>query len=274
MQPEELLRDGRLDEALKELQQRVRDEPSDAKLRVFLFQLLSVMGRWDRAITQLNVAADLDAANLLMAQVCGTALNCEALRAEVFAGRRAPLVFGEPAEWVGLMVQACQHAAEGRHAPAQELRQRAFEAAPAVGGTIDGKAFQWIADADSRLGPILEVIVEGRYYWVPFPAIRSIKIDEPADLRDVVWTPANFTWANGGQSPGLIPTRYVGSESSEDTAIQMARKTDWVELPGELYTGLGQRMFATDEGEHPLLTTREITLTTGETEANGDEGGE
>ena len=32
---------------------------------------------------------------------------------------------------------------------------------------IDGKAFAWMADADMRLGPVLEAVINGRYYWVP-----------------------------------------------------------------------------------------------------------
>ena len=274
MQAEELLRQGRLDEALQALQKQVRDDPADAKLRVFLFQLLSVVGHWDRALTQLNLAAEMDAANLLMAQVCGAALNCEALRAEVFAGRRSPLVFGEPAEWVGWMVQAGQCVAEGQYDASRELRERAFEAAPAAAGTIDGESFEWIADADSRMGPILEAVIEARYYWVPLTAIQTIKLTEPADLRDVVWMPAEFRWANGGQAVGLIPTRYPGSESHEDPGVRLAKKTLWDERDGEVYIGLGQRMLATDGGEHALLATREIIFETAETEAGGDQGGQ
>ncbi|NQU75741.1 MAG: tetratricopeptide repeat protein [Planctomycetes bacterium] len=262
MQAEELLRQGQLDEALRTLKSQVQHDPADPKLRVFLFQLLSVMGQWDRAMTQLNVAAEMDAGNLLMAQMGRSALNCEALRAEVFAGRRAPLIFGEPPQWVGWLVQAAEMAANGQYGPSGELRGRAFDAAPAIGGTIDGQSFEWIADADSRLGPMLEVIVEGRYYWVPFSAVQSIRIEPPADLRDVVWAPVQFTWANGGQTVGLIPSRYCGSADSEDSAIRLARKTDWTEPAEGLHVGLGQRMFATDQGEYPLLATRQITLAT------------
>ena len=260
MQAEELLRNGQLDEALAALQDRVRKNPGDAKLRVFLFQLLCVRGDWDRAMTQLNVAAELDAANLLMAQVCRPALQCEALRADIFAGKKAPLVFGQPQEWVGWMVTAHQLVAEGKYSAAAKLRLKALEAAPAIGGAIDDKPFEWIADADGRLGPLLEAVVEGRYYWVPFANVRQLVIEPPADLRDVVWSPAHLTWANGGESVGLIPTRYAGSQASDDDAIRMARRTDWVEHKGELYVGLGQRMFATDQGEYPLLETRKIVL--------------
>ena len=39
----------------------------------------------------------------------------------------------------------------------------------------EDSAFEWIADADDRLGPVLEAIVNGRYYWVPFERVRRIQ---------------------------------------------------------------------------------------------------
>ncbi|MHC4213636.1 MAG: type VI secretion system accessory protein TagJ [Planctomycetota bacterium] len=266
MQAEELLHASKLQEALAALEDEVRKDPASAKLRVFLFQLLSVLGDWERALSQLNVAAELDATNLLMAQVCRAALVCEAFRQDVFSGKRAALVFGEPEEWVGLLVQANQMIAEGKFEASKQLRESAFESAPAVEGTIDGKSFQWICDADSRLGPVLEAIIDGKYYWVPFTAIKRVQIEAPVDLRDMVWAPARFTWVNGGEVVALIPTRYPGSEVSEDNSIRLARKTDWLEEPGETYIGLGQRVLATDKEEFGLLEIREIELNHPETE--------
>ncbi|MHC4583107.1 MAG: type VI secretion system accessory protein TagJ [Planctomycetota bacterium] len=271
MQAEELLQAGQLTEALAVLENQIRSDPSNPKLRVFLFQLLSVLGDWERALTQLNVAAELDPMNLLMAQVCRVALNCEALRAEIFAGKRSPLVFGEPAEWIGLLVQANQMIAEGKYQASQKLRERAFDAASAVAGSIDNQRFEWISDADSRLGPILEAIIDGKYYWIPFTALHQVQIDPPADLRDVVWLPAHFTWVNGGQITGLIPTRYPDSETSKDNAILLSRKTEWIEQPFDLYLGLGQRLFATNEDEFPLLQIRQIDLDQSEAEEQDGE---
>ncbi|MBI5017332.1 MAG: virulence protein SciE type [Deltaproteobacteria bacterium] len=260
MLAEESLRQGNLEESLAELQQRVRSAPSDPKLRVFLFQLLAVLGQWDRALNQLNVSAELDASTLAMAQTYRTALGCETLRAEVFAGRRSPLVFGEPEPWIALLLQAVRQTAEDHHEQARDLRDRAFDAAPAVSGTIEGTPFEWIADADTRLGPVLEAIVNGAYYWVPFHRIREIRIDAPEDLRDAVWMPAQFTWSNGGETVGLIPTRYPGSEASTDGGIRLARRTEWLEPSPGAYQGLGQRMLATDAGEYPLMDVRRIEI--------------
>jgi type VI secretion system protein ImpE len=260
MQAEQLAREGRLDDALQALQATIRAEPAEVRHRVFLFQLYAVLGQWDRALTQLNVAAEMDPATLLMAQVGREALSCEALRAEVFAGERLPLVLGEPEEWVGWMVRANQMLATGQVREAQALREQAFEAAPAVPGTIDGAAFEWLADADIRLGPILEAIVDGRYYWVPFTHIREIRIEEPSDLRDLVWTPAHFTWINQGSSVGFIPARYPESEASEDPDIRLARRTDWIEKAPDVLLGLGQRLFASDQDEYPILATRHVAF--------------
>ena len=214
MQAEQSLHQGNPEESLAQLQDQVRKDPANPKLRVFLFQLLSVLGRWDRALTQLKVAGDLDAANLLMVQTYREAILCEALRAKVFAGTSLPMIFGDPQQWVALLVEALRLDAEGHHQQAKALRDQSFELAPVTAGTFNGTGFDWIADGDSRLGPVLDAIVNGRYYWIPFLQIRSIEIEEPNDLRDVVWMPAQFTWANGGSSSGLIPTRIWHAKCS------------------------------------------------------------
>lgn len=260
MSAEELLKEGDLSGALDELQGRVRADPGNDRHRVFLFQLLAVLGQWERAVTQLKVIGGVNASALPMAQTYREAIRCEVLREKVFAGERAPMVFGEPQRWVALVLEALQAQSRGEFAQAETLRGEAFEQAPASAGHIGGEAFEWIADADPRLGPMLEAIVHGRYYWVPFNQIRSLSIEAPSDLRDVVWAPTSFTWANEGEAVGFIPARYAGTHACEDSALRLGRRTDWREEADGVYTGLGQRMLATDAGEYPLLEVREVVL--------------
>ena len=245
-----------------QLQAQVRAEPANARLRVFLFQLLAVLGQWGRALNQLQVAGELDAGSLAMVNTYREALRCEVLRAEVFAGARSPLIFGDPQQWLALLLEALRLTAQGRHSESQALRAEAFALAPTTGGSVDGAPCAWLADADARLGPVLEAIVNGRYYWIPLQRVRQIRVEAPVDLRDLVWAPAQLAWANGGDTVAFIPTRYPGSESSEDPQLRMARKTDWIAQPAELYLGLGQRMLASDTGEYPLLEIRQVTLAT------------
>ncbi|QBE66710.1 type VI secretion system accessory protein TagJ [Pseudoduganella lutea] len=263
MLAQELVREGDLAGGLEALQQAIRQDTANVQLRTFLFQLLAVKGDWQRALTQLNVAGELDAATLPMVQTYREAIRCEAFRAAVFAGERGPLIFGEPQDWVGLLVEALrlEHTSPGQ---AAALREQAFEAASGSAGTIDGKPFAWLADADQRLGPILEAIIDGRYFWIPFTRLAAIEIEAPADLRDTVWTAADFVFSNGARSVGLIPTRYVGTVEEGDNALKLARRTEWLGA-----RGLGQRMFVTDAGEHPLLDTRSIVFLGGEEAGNG-----
>lgn len=255
---ESALHQGELAQALKLLQDGVRANPSDARLRVFLFQLLSVLGQWTRALNQLNVAAELDASTLAMAQTYREAIQCELLRAQVFAGRKVPMVFGQPENWLALLIESLLTAGKGDPAGAEKLRQRAFDEAPASSGSLDGEPFEWLADGDMRLGPVCEAVINGRYYWLPYTNLSKIQIEEPEDLRDVVWTPVHFEFTNGGESVGLIPTRYPGSESAAESFIQLARRTEWSEPAEGVYHGLGQRVLTTDAGEKALMDIRLI----------------
>jgi type VI secretion system protein ImpE len=161
------------------------------------------------------------------------------------------VIFGEPQPWMAQLAEALKLDANDP-AAASQLRADAFDAAPASPGTIDGQRFDWLADADGRLGPVLEAIVNGRYVWVPFMRIARIEIEPPADLRDAVWTAATFTWSNGAQTVGLIPTRYPGSAEAAD-ALKLARQTEW---QGE--HPVGQRMFTSGEADFPLMDARLI----------------
>jgi len=261
--PENLLKEGRLDEAMQELAAQIRSRPADAKRRVFLFQLLSLLGQWERAQNQLKVAGELDPLNALMVGAYAVALAGELERVDVLEGKRAPLVIGEPAQWLALLLQALKLNSEGRHDAAATLRAQAFDRAEPASGSIDGVPFEWIADADPRFGPCLEIIIKGGYAWVPFSRIRELTFEAPTDLRDKVWAPVQITWSNGGQAIGFVPCRYPGAERSGDSEIVLARRTGWTDLGDDFYLGSGQRMLATDAGEYPLLDVRTITFDVG-----------
>jgi len=257
---EDLFRAGQLSACLAELQAEIRSRPEDAKLRVFLAQLLMITGDWERALNQLSVIGELDAGALPMKHTYTAAIQCERLRAGVFRGERSPLILGEPPQWIASLVQGLALQGEGRTAEAAAMRAQALESAPPTPGTINGSAFEWIADADSRLGPVLEVLLNAAYYWVPFDRIRRVEFEKPADARDLIWLPAQFTWSNGGEAMGLVPVRYPGSEADVDDAVRLSRKTRWEELAADTYAGLGQRVLATSAEELGILEVREVKL--------------
>src|SRR4051812_10280287 len=141
--PDLALRDGNLPLALQLLQDEVRVRPADAKLRIFLFQLLCVMGSWQRAQQQLAVAGEMIQDALSMVQTYREAIRCEEIRAQVFQGKRTPLLLGEPAAWVAMLVEALALDARGEFEQAADLRAHAFDMAPSSSGSIDDRPFAW-----------------------------------------------------------------------------------------------------------------------------------
>jgi len=253
------IRAGDAARALALLQEQVRDAPADPRLRTFLFQLLSVLGQWDRALKQLAVVGELDAATQPMVRTYREAIQCEPLRQQVFAGRKVPLLFGEPEPWTALLLEALLSEGKADQASGTRLRAQALEQAPAEPGSANGVRFEWLADADTRIGPVLEAVMQGRYYWIPFTRLTRITVEAPVDLRDMVWMPAQLQFTNGGESVALLPTRYAGTPLG-DSGLALARRTEWTAIGEGQFAGIGQRLFTTEGSEHPIMELREVVF--------------
>jgi type VI secretion system protein ImpE len=254
---ETLLHAGDPEGALEILQGQVRKQPADAKLRIFLFQLLAITGQLKRAQAQLEIAGELDSTAELMVMAYRDVINCELHREAVFAGKSKPLIFGEPEEWIALLVEAQQAFANDDMVLFSRLNAQAFDQAETRGGRINDETFTWLADADQRFGPVFEFIFNGQYYWVPMSRVQKLHTEEPSDLRDLIWLPAEVMWTNGGKLMVMVPARYPRLDGVSGPGL-MSRHTDWVSHGGEIVEGTGQRIFATDKQDYSLLQVRSV----------------
>ncbi len=260
MSPEELMQTARLAEAMEALKAQVRDAPGDATRRFFLFQLLAVEGQWERALNQLNVAAELDANMAIFAHAGRRLLQAEAFREQVMSGGRSPMILGEPGSWIVELVRSLSHLAGGDWDAAQRDRESALDAAPLSPGRVDDRDVEFLADADARFGPVFEGVVDGAYYWIPMSNVASIELEAPSRLRDLLWLPATFVWKNEGVSPGFLFARYPGTHRAEDDLLRLGRATQWKELGGGIEVGIGQRVLISDGDDIPLLGCRQFTF--------------
>ena len=205
------LQSGDVRSAMDLLKSEVRRAPRDVRLRIFLFQLFCITGEWDRALTQLSVLGELDAGTSAMVQTYQVAIRCEVLRAKVFAGQRSPTVLGDPGEWLPLLIEATRLLASGEPQRAAQLRDAAFETAPPSAAMVNGTAHDWLADADPRLGPATEAIIDGKYVWIPYERIRTITFDPPPICGTRFGCPPNSPGTMPGQRsasfPPAIPAR-------------------------------------------------------------------
>lgn len=267
--PAVALRESSLSQHLETIQSQIRRQPADADLRAQLFQLMVVQGNWTRASEQLKLSAELNAQAQPSAMLYEQAIAAERQRQRVLSGQEQPAVFGEAPEWFAELSQALMCDADAPEEAAR-LRARAYDAAQACAGALviatdeSSSAFEWISDGDSRLGPVFEFMLGGRYGWLPFSSLRSVRLLPPEGLCDVVWAQAEVTLEDGRTQYGLIPARYpaLAGQSFADLpdGTKLGRTTDWQVLHGETYAGVGQKMWMTDQGEYALLDIRSLEM--------------
>jgi type VI secretion system protein ImpE len=236
---------------------QVKIDPTNANLRVGLFRLFALTGQWERAATQLTAAMELKADNALYSKAFLACIACERFRAEVFAGRRLPMLIDEPEPWIPLMTQALGAIDQAVQA---KWWTQALELANPSAGTLNGEAFEWIADADSRLGPVFEAFIDGKYYWIPYSQLNSITLHAPVDLIETVWQSAEIEFKNGGSKSAYVPARYPGSEAHADPKIVRGLMTEWQPVDDTFAIGVGQKILTTDTGDLPILECLHIKL--------------
>ena len=231
MNAQELYRAGRLTEALTALSAEVRDNPSDARRRTFLFELLCFAGEYTRADKQLEVLGQGGPTSEIGVLLYRSALFAERQRQDLFGNGAYPQPEG-----------------------AVETPR---------GGVINGKPFKFFSDADSRIGPRLELFAAGNYLLLPFEHVASIQIMPPARLRDLLWTPAavRTTPSFKGTELGevLIPALSPFAWQNPDDAVRLGRATVWEQPEGYDDTvPVGQKMWLADDEEIPFLELRSL----------------
>jgi type VI secretion system protein ImpE len=230
MKAQELFKAGKLGEAVQALGAELRENPADAQRRTFLFELLCFAGEYQRAEKQLDVLASDGRAAELGALLYRAALHAERIRQSIFERRDYPL-----------------------SAPGSDT-------VPA--GTLNGKTFESIEDADPRVGPKLEVFAAGDYLWIPFQHISSIVIEAPKRLRDLLWIPAivrtgpSFKERELGEV--LLPVVCPLSWKHTDDQVRLGRATEWQEDETKNVVPFGQKMFLVDDEEIPILEIRNL----------------
>lgn len=256
----ELLKASELQAAIDEQTGKVKANPTDTQQRIFLFELLLFAGDWGRAERQMEAIAHQSMEAGLGVQVYRDNLKAERDRARLFSeGLQPHFIAGAPA-YVRLHPEAINHLREGNLGAARETLDRAEEERPAFKGTLNGQPFADFRDYHDLVGPVLELIVQGQYTWLPLEQIKRLEIEAPKNLRDLMWTPARIETTDGSNGEVYIPSLYEGSHNHLNDQVKLGRMTDWTPAGEGVFLASGLRLFLVDGDDKALLEVREINF--------------
>jgi type VI secretion system protein ImpE len=253
-----LLDDGNLTAAIDLVTQQVRNSPAQSDLRVSLFELLSLKGDWDRAEKQLDVLLHQDASLQLGIQVYLNIIKAERNRIQLFEKGNPPHFMSEPPAYVDYLLEAINALRGSQFEEALQLMEKAEEERPALSGTLNGKSFKDFRDAYELTAPVLELIIHDKYTWVPWQEIKSVEIQPPHQLRDMLWAPARIEAKTGAVGEVYLHALYPQSSSHSNPQIQLGRMTEWGKVGGEVYIPAGLRLFMVDEQDVPIFEAKSI----------------
>jgi len=260
MGAKELLRDGKLTEAIDAQVQAVKALPGDTSARIFLFELLAAAGDWERASKHLDVISTQAPDMATGVASYQAAIRAEQVRDALFAtGQGAPQAMTAQALDPEPYLSAIRRQAAGDGVEAARLLGEGEATRLLRPGTVDGRAVDDFRDADDFLAPFLEVIANGLYGWIPLASVAKLEFEEPRFVRDLLWRPTSITLLDGASSMMLVPVRYPGSHKSPDELLRLGRATDWREN-GDVVAGVGQRAFLAGDELAYVLDLREVTL--------------
>ncbi len=256
MDATELYRAGRLQEAIAAQLLEVKAHPADQGRRLFLFELAAFAGDLDRARRQLDAVhhdqPDLDLATLGYRKL----LDSEQARRRFFADGVPPEILGEATDSIHRRIEAAGLLRLGRTAEAAALLEPANDAIAPIRGTLNGKPFGALRDADDLLGDVLEVFAQGKYFWVALGQVVGLGMKAPRFPRDLLYVPARLDLeAETGEV--FLPALYPHTYAQADDGLKLGRVTDFAAAADGPTLGVGSRLFLVDDDAIGLLEWRE-----------------
>ncbi len=228
MTARQLYENGHVRDAASALAAYLRDHPTDVQSRTFLFELLCFSGEYDRAQKHLGILAGGSRESEMGAVLYFSALHAEKLRHDLFRKQEYP----------------------------------STEPPSSPPGTLNGKPFLTLRDADPQIGARFELYAAGAYLWVPFQNVASLKFEPVRHLRDCLWRPGSIVTGPGFRDDDirevLVPGIYPFSWKSQDESVWLGRTMAWVADDEGNEFPVGHKSFLVDGEEVPMAEIQSI----------------
>lgn len=268
----ELLKSGKLHDAVDAATASVKSSPKDLEARWLLAELLILSGQFDRADSQFDTMITLEPRAAVAATPIRQLLRAEAARRQFFEEGRVPELLDGAGPQVRERLQAFVLLREGRRAEAGTICEKAEKARPALpgrirltaggGGAGEERSFGDIRDLDDITAEVFEVLTRtGKYYWVEMGRVELIEFMPPERPLDLVWRPARMVVRDAFDAQVHLPAVYGTLEGADD-ASRLGRRTEWIGNEGHAVVGVGRRSFVLDgEEEIDMMAIDRLAFT-------------
>ncbi|KMO10691.1 type VI secretion system accessory protein TagJ [Methylobacterium platani] len=254
----DLLTAGRLDEAVAAAARSVKQRPTDAAARILLAELLILQGALDRAEAQLQVATEHAPAETPAIAILRHLLRGAVARVAWYETGAAPDFVDGPTPRQAEAMRLALAVRAGDAAAAQASRL-ALEAMPPVGARVDDGPIEEVRDVCDLSQAGLEALtLAGRYLWLAPERVESLAFAAPKRPRDLIWRRCEARLRDGREATFLVLAQYHDPEAGE--AERLARETAWIDAPGGVVRGRGQRVWLVGEEARDLLAIRRIAV--------------
>ena len=251
---------GNLTGAIESAINAVKNNPTDAAARTFLFELSCFSGDWERAERQLDVIGHQDINAMIGSQIYRQNFQAERDRLRYFTDGLKPEFLAPPPAYIEDLLQANNRLREGNAAEARQMLDKIEEERPAFACRLNGEEKEDFRDYNDLTMGVFEAILKDQYVWLPLEQVGKIEFFAPKSLRDLFWIQAQVEMKNGLGGEMFVPALYAASFKNENDQVRLGRMTDWRDGGEEVYSGEGLRMFFTNGEAKPILEISEIVF--------------
>ncbi|MEM6672374.1 MAG: type VI secretion system accessory protein TagJ [Planctomycetota bacterium] len=242
----ELFNQGELDDAIDAAVAEVKAKPSDVDVRATLADLLCFARDFERADRQLDSIGKLSPGSAHVVSLFRQLVRAETWREDFFLRGRTPEFLSQPDDAVTLQMRASIALREGENGEASELLAAAEEARRPAPCAADDRTFEDIRDCDDLIAGVLELLTStGKYFWVPFHAVKEIELRPVERPLDRLWRRARVEVEDGPDGEVYLPSIYAPLPADAPDPVRLGRVTEFTE--SDPIRGIGRRMFLLGE---------------------------
>lgn len=250
----DLLRAGRLTDALTAAQNAVRKAPTDLNARILLAEILVFTGNLERADVLLDAASTIDPSTAMVVAEFRQLIRADMARRQLFRDGRVPELLSDPTEVQRLQLAALVALRANDPAEAAKQAAAAEAARPRTPGFHNDTPFDDLRDADDLLAGNFEVLTTtGKYFWIPTERVLSAEFHAPKRPRDLIWRRVSMSVAEGPDGDVYMPVIYAGGGDPASDLLRLGRETDWTDPAAGPVRGIGQRVLLCGEADIAVM---------------------